>query len=127
MCFGWSRLCHIFWGFDQTQKLRADHFGQHALGQWVGGVVVANVNVQAVHDVVVRVGQEFFHGSVAHFWRHTLRHVGREIRFGREFGDILQGQNLGRLFCCCALRIGRSIFLECTRLSGQGCILSCGL
>ena len=74
LAFKWVGLCHIFGGFDQTQELSTHHFGQHASRHGVGRVVVANVDVQTVHHVVVGVGKEFFHGCIANIRAHALGH-----------------------------------------------------
>jgi len=57
----------------QIQKLGAGHLAQGGGGQGAGDGIVVNVNVQAVHQVVVRVGKELFHGGVAHLGRHVGR------------------------------------------------------
>ena len=73
----------------QFQELRPGHLRQHAFGQGVGLRVVANVNVQAIHDIEVRIGKELFHGRIAHIRPHTTAHEGLEIRSRTQSLHIL--------------------------------------
>jgi hypothetical protein len=94
-CGGLRRVGWVFFG-EQVQQFGPDHFFEHACRQWVGRVVVANVNVQPVHHIEVRVGEEFLHGGVAHLARHALAHEGLKIRRRREALHVGHGGQ-GRL------------------------------
>ena len=90
LAFKWVGLCHIFRGFDQTQELSTHHFGQHACGHGVGRVVVANVDVQTVHHVEMRVGEQLLEGGIADLGRDCARHEGTEVGGRRELLRLLQ-------------------------------------
>ena len=84
----------------QVQKLGAGHLAQRGGGQGAGNGIVVNVNVQAVHDVVVRVGKELFHGGVAHLGRHVGRDKAGKAVFRLERLHVVEcgrGGYVGRL------------------------------
>jgi len=63
---------------------------QHACGHRIGLAVIVDVDIQPVHDVEVRVGEELFHRRVAHLGTDARAHERLEIGVGRERPDILE-------------------------------------
>lgn len=59
----------VFFVIKQVQKLRAGQFSEHGQRHGVGLGVVVDVDVQSVHHVVVRVGEELFHRRIRDFRR----------------------------------------------------------
>lgn len=54
--------------------------------------VVANVNVESIHDVVVRIGKQLLHRSIFNGGIDPLRHESTEIGSWSERGNIVQSQ-----------------------------------
>jgi hypothetical protein len=86
-----SLLCSITGFGKQTQQLRAHHFLQHAGWHGVWHVVVANVNVEPVHHIEMRVGEELFDCGVANFAGHPGLHEGLKVRLGCQEAGLLDG------------------------------------
>ena len=80
---GCSGRC-LFLVVKEAQRMCAGHLAQHARRQRVGLGVVADVDVQTVHHIEVRVGKQLLHGQVAHLGRHRAGHEGFEVRRGGE-------------------------------------------
>lgn len=94
-----GRLCHKFrngrrrwtliigfalFGRHQIQKLGTRHSSQHASRHGVGFRIIVDVDVQPIHHIKVRIGEQFLHGNVAHIGAHTPTHERLEIGLWRE-------------------------------------------
>ena len=75
---------------QQLHDLGADHLFEPLGGQRVGLGVVVDVDVQTVHHIEAGIGEELFHRCVLHIGGYRPAHKWREVRFGREFGHVLQ-------------------------------------
>jgi len=63
--------------------LSTGHLAQHGQWQGIGLVVIVDVDVQPIHHVEVRIGEEFFHGRIFHIGCNASGHETSEIRLGR--------------------------------------------
>ncbi len=84
----WVTLCSFFG--HQFHELGAGHLAQHAGRHRIGLVVVADVDVQPVHHIEMRVGKEFFHGGVAHLGPDAALHERLEVGLGGQLLHILE-------------------------------------
>jgi hypothetical protein len=75
----------------QAQKMSAGHARQIAGGQRVWGVVVVDVNVQAVHHIEMGVGKQLFHGGIAHLGVDLGPNKGTKIVARGQGAGLLQG------------------------------------
>ena len=90
-----ARVLDLLLVVEKTEQLRLHHLAQHARRQRIGLAVIVDVNVQAVHDVEVRVGEEFFQRGLLDFRRHVARHEARVVGLRRERIHVGQGRRRG--------------------------------
>ncbi len=109
-------LFAILWGWHQIQQLGTHHLLEHACGQRVGLGVVPDVDVQPVHHIEMRIGEQLLHGRIAHLGCNPLPHERLKVRSRREWLHIVQrGQG-------CLLR---GLWLRRNRGLRQGLLLNC--
>ena len=72
--------------FKKIQKLGADHLPQHGFRDWVRLSVVIYVHIHPIHHIEMRIGEQFFHSRIFHFWRDF---VGHELGVVGVFGETL--------------------------------------
>lgn len=105
-------------GVEQIKELRANHLAQHGFGNRVRLGIVIDINIQAIHDVVVRVREQLFHRGIAHLWRDAFGGESAEVTLGSQGLHIVQRQ--GRSFW----RTGGGVSLKHGILHGLACRLA---
>lgn len=66
---------------QQAKRTGLHHLAQHGFGDELAFAVIVDVDVQTVHDVEMRVGEELAHGGIAYFRGHIAR--GKTAEIGR--------------------------------------------
>lgn len=89
------RLFGLFLVSKQAQKFCAGHLPQHRLGNRVSLGIVVNINIEAIHDIEMRIGKEFFHRRVPHVGTHAWGHERFEVGIPGQSLSIFEGQDVG--------------------------------
>ena len=73
---------------EHIQKTIFGDFVNHGLWHWRVRTVVANVDIETIHDVVVRVSKQFFHSRIFNGDVDTFSHKTTEIGSWRECAHV---------------------------------------
>lgn len=103
-------------GWHQIQQLGPHHLLEHACRQRVRLGVVPDVDVQPVHHIEMRIGEQLLHGRIAHLGCNPLPHERLKVRSRREWLHIVQRGQGGLL---------RGLWLRRNRGLRQGLLLNC--
>lgn len=86
---GQDFLLRNFLFLEHVQKTIFGDFVNHGLWHWCVRTVVANVNIEAIHDVVVRIGKQLFHGGIFDRTVYAFGNESTEVGGRGECGDIV--------------------------------------